>query len=360
MNETIDTQAIINDLLTAISSQGEMNQNMDTDVNGNKFIIVQGQLYDYNIFIEISERPYVKSHRSATLYPVDQASPAEDEIGGNFDFYITDIECFDKEGNQQDISSILTPEIIEKIKQSITFDTDEFIEDDGGLYESKKIAISEQDIIYMVKRIISERYNNKGKNKRNMNENNIIKINENKIRKIVETCVRNILKEGTSDDFNGTIVYHNKDHNGTTGGPIQEVFPKDRYLIFKWQADRGLAIENTPENLQALKNGLTSPPAALIAFENGGTRVIEKGGFAVYQSSLHWDPNQNKYVNEEVDMGQLDAMRPTPSSFDYPPEVKKQIRNLRHKIDEYEKQGLDTEPLTRKIRELKEKYGPKN
>ena len=62
-------------------------------------------------------------------------------------------------------------------------------------------------------------------------------------------------------------------------------------------------------------------------------------------------------LHEEVDMGQLDAMRDRPRAKECPQNVKNEIRRLRHLIDEYEKEGKDTEPLTRKIQQLKSKCG---
>ena len=62
-------------------------------------------------------------------------------------------------------------------------------------------------------------------------------------------------------------------------------------------------------------------------------------------------------LHEEVDMGQLDAMRDRPRAKECPSDVKNEIRRLRHLIDEYEKEGKDTEPLTRKIKQLKSKCG---
>lgn len=49
----------------------------------------------------------------------------------------------------------MNPEEIKSVEEMLRFDEDEFIEDDD-LYESKKIQITEQDILYMVKRAINE------------------------------------------------------------------------------------------------------------------------------------------------------------------------------------------------------------
>ena len=58
-------------------------------------------------------------------------------------------------------------------------------------------------------------------------------------------------------------------------------------------------------------------------------------------------------LHEEIDMGQLDAMRDRPRAKECPSDVKNEIRRLRHLIDEYEKEGKDTEPLTKRIQNLK-------
>jgi hypothetical protein len=88
------------------------------------------------------------------------------------------------------------------------FDEDEFTDGVDDLYESKKIRLSEQDITYMVKRVLKEAYNNKKKTQHAMNESRIIKINENMIKQIVETCVKTLLKE--NDYEKGGYVYKNK------------------------------------------------------------------------------------------------------------------------------------------------------
>lgn len=63
----------------------------------------------------------------------------------------------------------------------------------------------------------------------------------------------------------------------------------------------------------------------------------------------------NKILREEVDMGQLDAMKKTPTK-DAPAEVKKEIRRLRQQIDDYEQEGKDISTLQKKIQQLKYKY----
>lgn len=141
-----------------------------------------------------------------------------------------------------------------------------------------------------------------------MGKYNVIKINENSIRQIVETCVKSILRENVMDEFRGgTIVYHEKSYMGTTGGKIQDIFPYNEYLIFQWSEGRGVAIKNDRETLKALRYGYPKcPEATLVDLENGGVRPIETGGFAAYQSSLHWDNEKGGYVyenklNEELD-----------------------------------------------------------
>ena len=154
MNEDIVRQA--KDVLyQAINDTGIVNKNMDTDLDGSHYIAIFGDGFSYNIFIEIDERPYVKSYRPAVLWPVDDASPAESEIGGKFAFHIYKIECWPESGHDFDLTQYMNPEEIKSVEEMLRFDEDEFIEDDD-LYESKKIQITEQDILYMVKRAINE------------------------------------------------------------------------------------------------------------------------------------------------------------------------------------------------------------
>ena len=43
-----------------------------------------------------------------------------------------------------------------------------------------------------------------------------------------------------------------------------------------------------------------------------------------------------RILKEEVDLGQIDAMRDRPRAKELPIEAKREIRRLRHLIDEYE------------------------
>ena len=56
MND-IDPKIVLQDLFNAIKSHGELNQYMDTDVDGNHFIALDGNIYNYYINIDITERP---------------------------------------------------------------------------------------------------------------------------------------------------------------------------------------------------------------------------------------------------------------------------------------------------------------
>jgi hypothetical protein len=67
----------------------------------------------------------------------------------------------------------------------------------------------------------------------------------------------------------------------------------------------------------------------------------------------------NRILNEEVDMGQLDAMKLEPTHFEYPMEVKREIRNLRYQIDDLWSQGKDTTELENRLKSLKRRYAPK-
>ena len=150
MNE-LNREIVLNDLLNALKAEGKI-RDIEKDYETKEdYVEIDGQIYSFFITIEITERPYVAYYRSAVLWPVDQASPAESEIGGEFKFYITKIICYDENNEEYDLSDILTPEDISTIEKNMKFDEDEFIEDDDELYESKKIQITEQDILYMVK-----------------------------------------------------------------------------------------------------------------------------------------------------------------------------------------------------------------
>lgn len=63
----------------------------------------------------------------------------------------------------------------------------------------------------------------------------------------------------------------------------------------------------------------------------------------------------NKILREEVEKGQLDTKKKTPTK-DAPAEVKKEIRRLRQQIDDYEQEGKDISTLQKKIQQLKNKY----
>lgn len=154
MNE-LNKEVFLNDLLKGLNKQGELNRYMDTDAEDNYFVSVDGDIYNFFITIEITERPYISYRREAIYHPVDLASPAEEEVSGKFDFYITDIVCYDEDGEEYNLSNIFDSSDLEVIKDNMYFDEYSLIEDDD-LYESKKIKLSEQDIIYMVKRAINE------------------------------------------------------------------------------------------------------------------------------------------------------------------------------------------------------------
>lgn len=199
MNE-LNREVVLNDLLNALKAQGEIRSTEKDYETDEDYVEVDGQIYTFFITIEITERPYISYYRSATYWPVDQASPAESETSGKFRFYITKITCFNEDGDEYNLSDILTPEDINTIEANMDFDEDEFTDGVDDLYESKKIRLSEQDITYMVKRVLKEAYNNKKKAQHTMNESRIIKINENMIKQMVETCVKTLLKENDMDE----------------------------------------------------------------------------------------------------------------------------------------------------------------
>lgn len=152
----LNREIVLNDLLNALKAQGKIRDIEKDQETKEDYVEIDGQIYSFFITIEIAERPHVSYYRRTVQWPVDQASPAESEIGGEFKFYITNIICYDEGGEEYDLSGILTYEDINTIEANMDFDEDAFIEDLDDLYESKKIQITEQDILYMVKRVINE------------------------------------------------------------------------------------------------------------------------------------------------------------------------------------------------------------
>ncbi len=152
----LNREVVLNDLLNALEEQGKIREVGKDYETKEDYVEIEGQLYNFFITIEITERPYVSSYRSAVLWPVDKASPSESEIGGEFKFYITNIMCYDEDGEEYNLSDILTSEDINTIEANMNFDEDEFTEGLDDLYESKKISLTEQDILYMVKRAVNE------------------------------------------------------------------------------------------------------------------------------------------------------------------------------------------------------------
>lgn len=152
----LNREVVLNDLLNALKTQGKI-RDIEKDYETKEdYVEIDGQIYSFFITIEITERPYSSYYRRAVHWPVDQASPTESEIGGEFKFYITKIICYDENGEEYDLSGVLTSEDISTIEANMDFDEDEFTEGLNDLYESKKIQITEQDILYMVKRAINE------------------------------------------------------------------------------------------------------------------------------------------------------------------------------------------------------------
>ena len=76
------------------------------------------------------------------------------------------------------------------------------------------------------------------------------------------------------------------------------------------------------------------------------------------ESDLHKIVKESvqRILKEEVDLGQIDAMRDRPRAKELPVEAKREIRRLRHLIDDYEREGKDTTNLTNAIRKIKNKY----
>lgn len=154
MNENI-VKIAKETLYNSIKETGEVNKNIDTDTDGNKFIILDGNGFAFDVYIEIDESPYVKNYRPAVLWPADAASPEESEIGGKFSFHVYKIHCWPDDEEDFDLTEYMSPEEIKMVEDMLVFDEDAFIEN-NDLYESRKIRITEHDIAFMVKRAINE------------------------------------------------------------------------------------------------------------------------------------------------------------------------------------------------------------
>ena len=67
-----------------------------------------------------------------------------------------------------------------------------------------------------------------------------------------------------------------------------------------------------------------------------------------------------RVINEEIDLGQIDAMRDRPRAKkvyrDVPADIKREIRRLRQLIDDYNSEGRDTASIENVLRKLKNKY----
>jgi hypothetical protein len=94
--------------------------------------------------------------------------------------------------------------------------------------------------------------------------------------------------------------------------------------------------------------------------ENKQNIDMNKKLIRLTESDLHRIVKESvqKILKEEVDLGQIDAMRDRPRAIELPIEAKREIRRLRHLIDEYEREGKDTTELTNAIGRIKDKYYP--
>lgn len=197
----------------------------------------------------------------------------------------------------------------------------------------------------------------------NSNHENEVHLNESQfngmVRRMVSECLRRVLKE---QNETATIVYPY-----VTEGDWVVCSQCGKRMILPYGADQcpecygwgtldwvdsnrqEVSVDDFRENeIQYSERELKMED-----YLDPETLAIE---YPDYYRQLKKENNLEE-LYEEVDMGQLDAMRSRPRAKECPSDVKNEIRKLRHLIDEYEKEGKDTEPLTRKIQQLKSKCG---
>jgi len=173
--ESMEIQEMINDFMNAVRSKGTLSNYVEDD----SYVEIEGNKYKYSININISNKPGFVKTRDEVSWPVDNASPAEYDIEGELEFDIEDIYVFDLEGNEvrDDLCQYLSNEQKQELYDAFDFDdekwaidADEYSNrhgrdmfdradewwDEHKMNESKKINITEQDILYMVKRAINE------------------------------------------------------------------------------------------------------------------------------------------------------------------------------------------------------------
>lgn len=166
IKEEIDNsiaQTIIPDLFSAVESSKEISRLYKLE----DYVYFEGKLYNYYISYEVTERPHIISDSG------DYWTPPSSEVYGDFDFDITEISVYTKDGEEvcEDFLNFLSKEEYSKLKDMFDFDLyevaysneewDEMNEPDWDALRKdnmleNKTQITEHDILYMVKRAINE------------------------------------------------------------------------------------------------------------------------------------------------------------------------------------------------------------
>lgn len=92
---TPDYEAIYNDFMQSVERHGGIksdNGNPLTELEGTAFVF--GENYEFEFDYEVYSRQYVKASHGD-----DYNEPAYDELGGDFNFAITNAKVMDKEGD---------------------------------------------------------------------------------------------------------------------------------------------------------------------------------------------------------------------------------------------------------------------
>lgn len=161
MNE-INPKIVLQDLFNAVKTSEEANGICQT--NGE--IWAEGNIYNYCIVYEVTERPHMSGDNG------DYWTPPSWEPSGNFDFDITEIPVYTKDGDDVcNALDLLGKEEYEKLKSMLDFDLyeiaysaedwDDMNQPDWDALrkenlEENKLKLTEHDITILVKRVINE------------------------------------------------------------------------------------------------------------------------------------------------------------------------------------------------------------
>ena len=173
-----------------------------------------------------------------------------------------------------------------------------------------------------------------------------IRLTESDLHKIVKESVNRVLNEislDTIDSANSQAIekYNNyKRKYGENDPRTQKV--KKQQQMFSGKFSDEYAKGNLSKGARMLSN-----------------QEKRMKGERTYVNGKGWRNDVNEgSLKEEVDLGQIDAMRDRPRAIELPIEAKREIRRLRYLIDDYEREGKDTTELTNAIGKIKDKYYP--